>query len=57
MSEKVLRMKTTELPILFELEATNGNIDYFEIRPSKSGIGAFINRVSKPIRKLISRNR
>jgi hypothetical protein len=57
MTEKVLRMKSTELPVLLELEATNGHIDYLEIRPSKNGIGAFINRVSKPIRKLIARNR
>lgn len=57
MTEKVLRMKSTELPVILELESTTGHIDYLEIRPSKNGIGAFINRLSKPISKLIYRNR
>jgi hypothetical protein len=42
MSEKILKMKTTELPVQLELEASNGHIKHLTILPSKTG-GAFIN--------------
>lgn len=57
MPEKILKLKTSELPVLLELEATNGQINYLEIMPSKSGFGAFINRVSNPLRHYISRGK
>jgi hypothetical protein len=57
MSEKVIKLKTSDLPLLVELEAPNGYIDYLEMKLTKGRIGAYLNRVSKPLRKFISRSK
>ena len=36
MSENVWKLKTSDLPLLVELSADNGDIDYLEMKLSKS---------------------
>jgi hypothetical protein len=54
MYSKTLKLKTSEFPVLVLVECSNGYIDYLEMKLPKSGIGAFLNRISKPLRHLIA---
>lgn len=56
-NDEPIRLKMSELPKLLELIGPNGETVPFELLPTKGRIGVFLNKVSKPIRKLISRNR
>ena len=53
--EKRLKVKMSELPVLLEVEGPNGEQIPYELKPARERIGVFLNKVSMPIRKLISR--
>lgn len=61
MNSKIWKLKTSDLPLIVELSAANGDVDYLEMKlskhPAKGAIGAFLNRVSGPLQALISRNK
>ena len=54
-AEKRLRVKMSELPLLLEVEGPNGEQVPYELKPAKDRIGAFLNKVSQPLRRALSR--
>lgn len=59
MSNKIWKLKTTDLPLIVELSAANGDVDYLEMKlskkPATGSIGAYLNRISGPLRALIGK--
>ena len=49
-----LILRTSELPKILELVGPNGETEHFEMLPTKGRIGVFLNKVSKPLLKLIN---
>ncbi len=56
-SDELIRIRSSELPKILELVGPNGETEHFEMLPTKGRIGVFLNKVSKPLRKLINRNK
>lgn len=52
-----LNLKTSQLPALVVLEGPNGAFDYLEMLPTKGRLGAFLNRISKPLRSLLNKDK
>lgn len=55
-SNDPIRIRMNELPKLLELIGPNGESVPFELMPTKGRVGVFLNKVSKPLRKLIGRS-
>jgi hypothetical protein len=49
-----LRVKMCELPLILEVEIPNGE-EIYEIKPTRNRLGVFLNKVSLPLRKFITR--
>jgi hypothetical protein len=56
-SDNPIRLKMSELPKILEVIGPNGETEPFEILPTKGRVGAFLNKVSKPLRKIINKSR
>jgi hypothetical protein len=56
-SDEPIRLKMSDLPKLLEVIGPNGETEPFEILPTKGRVGAFLNKVSKPLRKIINRRK
>lgn len=60
MSNKILNLKTSDLPLIVKLSAANGDADYLEMKLSKNPatgkIGAYFNRISGPLREFIEKS-
>lgn len=56
-SDEPLRLQMQDLPKVLELIGPNGETVPYELMPTRGRIGVFLNKVSKPLRRLIGKNR